>query len=147
MANAFVTIDQVTREAQRIAHEKLSYLGTINRQYDDSFAKAGAKIGASLRIREPNQYTRRAGSRVMDVQDQAESAVTVTVATQDGVDMRFNSAELALTIDDFSKRYIEPAVSVLVSSIEGDVLQANTKLCPNLVGAAGTVPGASGDIS
>jgi hypothetical protein len=125
----------------------LSYLGTINRQYDDSFAKTGAKVGASLRIREPNQYVRRTGSRVMDVQEQDESAVTVTVATQDGVDMRFNSAELALSIDDFSKRYIEPAVKVLVSGIESDVLQAQTKLVANLVGTAGAVPGASGDIS
>jgi hypothetical protein len=83
----------------------------------------------------------------MDVQDQAEAAETVTVATQDGVDMRFNSAELALNIDDFSKRYIEPAVKVLVSNVEADVLQDCTKGVANLVGAAGTVPGAGGDTS
>jgi len=147
VANSLVTIDMVTREAQRIAHEELSFIGTIDRSYDDSFAKVGGKQGSTLRVREPNQYVRRQGSRVMDVQDQAESTQTVTVATQDGVDMRFNSAELALSIDDFSKRYIEPAVKVLVSGIESDVLQGATKEVANLVGAAGTVPGASGDIS
>lgn len=147
MANSLVTIDWVTREALRVAHESLSFLGTIDRSYDDSFAKSGAKNGATIRVREPNQYVRRQGSRIMDVQDQAESSQSVTVATQDGVDMRFNSAELALSADDFSKRYIEPAVKVLVSGIESDVLQGSTKLVYNLVGAAGTVPGASGDIS
>ena len=76
----------------------------------------------------------------MNVQDQAESTQTVTVATQDGVDMRFNSAELTLSIDELSKRYIEPAVSVLVSGIEGDVLSAVTKDISNLVGTAGTPP-------
>lgn len=81
----------------------------------------------------------------MDVQDQEETAQTLTVATQDGVDMRFNSAELALSIDDFSKRYIEPAVKVLVSNIEADVLQDCTKYVGNLVGTKAVVPGASGD--
>jgi hypothetical protein len=147
MSNTLVTIDMITREALRIAHEKLTFLGTINRSYDDSYAKTGAKIGSDLRIRLPNQYTRREGSRVMDVNDQAESSTTLTVATQDGVDMRFNSAELALDIDNFSERYIEPAVAVLASGIEGDVLEACTKATYNLTGTAGTVVGASGDIS
>jgi hypothetical protein len=31
----------------------------------------------------------------MDVQDQTESTQTITLATQDGVDLRFNSAEMS----------------------------------------------------
>ncbi len=140
MANALVTIDMVTREALRIAHEKCQFIGTTDRQYDDSYAKTGAKIGASLRVRYPNQYTRTQGSRVMDVQDQNERTGSITVATQDHVDMRFNSAELALTIDEISKRYIEPAMSVLVSGIESDYIAASTKATYNVAGTAGTPP-------
>ena len=147
MSNTNLTIDMVTKEAMRIAHEKLTFLGTVNREYDDSFAKVGAKHGSTLRVRKPNQFSRRTGSRVMDVQDVEETAVTVTLATQDGVDMRFNSSELALDIDEFSKRYIEPAVSALVSGIEADCLRDATRGASNLTGAAGTVPGASGDIT
>ena len=69
MANTLSVIDMVTRESLRIAHEKLSFIGTIDRSYDPSFAKQGAKIGDTLRVRNPNQYVRRKGSRVMDVQD------------------------------------------------------------------------------
>ena len=79
MANTNLTIDMITREALRIAHEKAVYLGTIDRQYDSSFANSGAKIGSSLRIRQPNQFTRRKGSRIMDVQDVTETAITATV--------------------------------------------------------------------
>lgn len=148
MANTNLTIDMITKESLRIAHEKLAFLGTIDRSYDSSYAKSGAKIGDVLRVRLPNQFTRRTGSRVMDVQDVTSEKVDVTVATQDGVDMRFNSAELALDLDEFSKRYIEPAVSVLVSGIEGDCLATATKGVHNLVGTAGTVVGSSsGDIS
>jgi hypothetical protein len=138
MANSLLTIDMITRETLRAAHEQLSFIGTIDRQYDDSFGKTGAKIGQSLRVRKPNQYTRTQGSRVMDVQDQAEQNGTITVATQDHVDMRFNSAELTLSLDDFSRRYIEPAVKVLVSGIEGDFLAFATKATAQVAGTAGT---------
>lgn len=147
MSNTLLTIDMITKEALRIAHEKATFISTVNRQYDDSFAKTGAKIGSSLRIRKPNMYTRRQGSRVMDVQDQSEASVTATVATQDGVDMRFNSAELALSIDEFSSRYIAPAMAVLVSGIDGDAITQLTKDTYNQVGTAGTVVGTSADIS
>ena len=144
MANTLKFIDMVAREAQSIAHEKLSFIGTTDLQYDDSFGKTGAKIGSTLRVRKPNEYTRRQGSRVMDVQDQDEATQNITVATQDGVDMRFNSAELTLDTDSpydvaaFSKRYIEPAVAVLASGIESDFLAYATKATYNVAGSAGT---------
>jgi hypothetical protein len=145
MSNSFKVIDMVTREALRIAHEKLAFIGTIDRQYDDSFKQNGkGKHGATLRVRNPNQYTRRQGSRVMDVQDQNESTQTITVATQDGVDMRFNSAELIQSVnsdsafDDLSKNYIVPAISSLVSGIESDFIAFCTKATFNTVGTAGT---------
>lgn len=144
MSNTLKFIDMVAREAQSIAHEKASFIGTTDLQYDDSFGKKGAKIGSTLRVRKPNEYTRRQGSRVMDVQDQDEATQTITIATQDGVDMRFNSAELTLDTDSvsdvaaFSKRYIEPAVSVLVSGIESDYLAFATKQTYNVAGTAGT---------
>lgn len=147
MSNTLSVIDMVARESLRIAHERLTFLGTINRNYDDSYAKTGAKIGDSLRVRNPNQYVRRQGSRIMNVQDTKESTQTITASTQDGVDMKFNSAELALSIDELSRRYIEPAMSVLVSGIEGDVLTDVTKSVYNLTGTKGVTVGASGDIS
>ena len=149
MANTLVTIDMITREAQRLAQEKSQFIKTTDLQYDENYAKTGAKIGSVLRVREPNQYLRRQGSRVMDVQDQAESSLNLTLATQDGVDMRFNSAELALSIDEISKRDIEPAVNVLISGIEADYIAMATKATYNVAGAAGTamtdlaVPGAA----
>ena len=140
MSNSLVTVDMVTRATLEIAHEKATFLGTIDRSHDDSFASKPFKIGDSLRIRSPNQYVRRQGSRIMNVQDQDEATQTLTVAIQDGVDMRFNGAELALSIELFTERYIEPAVSVLISGIEGDVLVDATKKVYNLAGTAGAPP-------
>jgi hypothetical protein len=127
VANTLLTIDMITREALRLAHEKATFIRTINRQFDDSFGDAGAKIGDTLRIRYPSQYTRRTGSRVMDVQDGVQLSTALTVATQDGVDMRFNSRELALDLDEFSQLHLEPAMATLISNIDSDCIQACTK--------------------
>lgn len=145
MANAFNIPDLLAREALRVAHEKSVFIGTVDRQYDESFkSNGGWKPGDQLRVANPNMYTRTRGSRVMDVQDQAESSQTITVATQDHVDMRFNSAELALitpdSIGDFSDRYLVPAMSALISGIEGDFISYATKRVFNSVGTPGTPP-------
>lgn len=132
MANAPLTDDKITRAALVILHQKLTFLGGVNRQYDDSFAQTGAKIGDSLRIRLPNQYTVRTG-KVMDVQDVAEQKIDLTVATQKGVDTSWTSKELTMDIDDFSDRILEPAMSVLASVIEADALQTMTKDVNQLV--------------
>lgn len=149
MANTSTVLDMVARESLRIAHEKATFLSTIDRSYDDQYKTKGWKTGSALRVAMPNAYTRRQGSRVMDVQDQNELTQSITMATQDGVDMRFNSAELTLNVnspsevDAFSKRYIEPAMSSLMSGIDGDILTTATQATYNLAGTAGTVVGAS----
>lgn len=119
MSNTLLTPTQVTRKALMILHSKLNFIGSINRQYDDSFAQSGAKIGDSLKIRLPNQYTVRSGA-VMNAQDTSESSVTLQVSSQKGVDLNFTSTELTLSIDDFSERILEPAMAVLAANIEAD---------------------------
>ena len=121
MSNSILTPTAVTREALRILHQKLNFVGNINRQYDDSFAKSGAKIGDSLKIRLPNQYTVRTGA-TLQVQDTSETSTTLQIATQKGVDMNFSSSELTLSLDDFSKRVLDPACAVLAANIEADAL-------------------------
>lgn len=121
MSNTSLTMDMITSEALRVLHQKCNFVRSINRQYDDNYAKSGAKIGSQLRIRMPNQFTVRTGA-VMSVQGVTENSQTLTLATQKGVDMDFGMAELALSIDKFSERYITPAVSVLAAAIESDMI-------------------------
>ena len=121
MPNVLLTPTQVTRKALMILHQKLNFVGSINRQYDDSFAKPGAKIGDTLKIRLPNQYVVRSGAS-LSAQDTTETSVTLQVATQKGVDLNFTSADLTLSLDDFSERILEPAMSVLAAHVEADAM-------------------------
>jgi len=121
MSNTILTPTAVTREALRVLHQKLNFIGSINRQYDDQFAKDGAKIGSDLKIRMPNQYSVRTGA-ALDAQETTETSQTLTVATQKGVDLNFTSTELTLSLQDFSDRILEPAMSVLAANIEYDAM-------------------------
>ena len=140
MANSLLTPTAVTRKALAVLHQKLNFIGSINRSYDDSFAKSGAKIGDSLKIRLPNQYTVRTGA-TLSTQDTTETSTTLQVATQKGVDMTFTTAELTMSLDDFSERIIEPAMAVLAANIEADAftMALDVYNAVNNVGAAITL--------
>lgn len=121
MPNAILTPTAVTREALRILHQKLNFVGSIERQYDSSFAKEGAKIGSDLKIRLPNEYSVTDGAALV-TQDTVESSVTLQVTKQKHVGLNFTAADLTLSLDDFSKRIIEPAVTRLAAAIEADAM-------------------------
>lgn len=123
MANSLLTISQITREAIRLFTNTNALLRNVDRQYDDQFAKTGAKIGNTLRIRLPNDYTVRNG-KVASVQGTNEQQVSLTVATQQGVDMSFSSVDLALSLDDFSERILAPAVNTLAGAVATNVATA-----------------------
>lgn len=119
MANSLLTVQQITREALRVLHQKLTFIGSINRQYDSQYAKEGAKIGSDLKIRLPNQYTVTTGA-VMSAQETDEQSTTLSVSTQKHVGINFSTAELTLSLDDFSSRILDPAMAVLAASMEAD---------------------------
>ncbi len=133
MSNTILTINMITREAVRLWVNTNSFLQHIDTQYDDQFAITGAKIGQSLRIRLPNDYTVRTGP-VAQIQDTAETSTTLTLATQKGVDVSFNSAERTMSLDDYSKRILAPAVNNLVGAVAADVMSGVEGGVSNLVG-------------
>lgn len=121
MPNTILTATAVTREALRVLHQKLNFVGTITRDYDDRFAQQGAKVGDTLKIRLPNQYAVRTGP-ALAAQDTVENSVDLKVQTQKGVDLNFTTVDLTLGLDDFSERILEPAMSVLAANIEADAM-------------------------
>ena len=138
MANSLLTIDMITRKHLEVLENKSVITRNVNRQYDDSFAVTGAKIGSTLRIRLPDRALVTDGA-ALQVQDDNEQYTTLTVSSQKHIGISFSSAELALQLDDFSERVIEPRMSQLASSIDADVANAYQSI-GNTVGTPGTTP-------
>lgn len=132
MANVLLSPSEILKEAGRLFHQKAKFLNSINRQYDNRFAQEGAKKGYSIALRNRNQFTVTDGA-TMNVQDVAEESQTLTVGTQRHVAMNFTSAALTMVIDEFSARYIEPAVAALVAKVESDCLISVRKKVWNMV--------------
>ena len=138
MANSILTIDMITRKALEILENNLVITRNVNRQYDDSFAVSGAKIGSTLRIRLPDRALVTDGA-ALQVQDDAEQSTTLTVSTQKHIGVNFTTAELTLQLDDFAERVLKPRISQLASSIDADVANAY-KAIFNTVGTPGVSP-------
>lgn len=140
MPNTLLTISMITREALRVLENALTFTKFINREYDAAFARSGAKIGTILNVRKPPRYLGRTGA-TLSVEDSVESSVPVSLTTQFGVDLSFSSVEMGLSIDDFSDRFIKPAVATIANKIDYDGMSLYNTV-PNVCGTIGTVPNA-----
>ena len=138
MANNTAVIQMVTKESLMVLSEKLGFLKRINRTYDSSFAKDGAKIGDTLNIRVPGHGIVRQG-RVMNLQDLNDKTVPLQITNQFGVDLGMTSADYALSIDEIRSRYIEPRMTDLAAAIEGSVMANVIPGIPGIVGDGGAL--------
>jgi hypothetical protein len=141
MANSLLTIDMITRKSLEILENNLVLTRNVNRQYDDSFAVEGAKIGSTLRIRLPDRALVTDGA-ALQVQADNEQFTTLTVSSQKHIGVNFTSAELTMQLDDFAERVLKPRVSQLASSVDADVA-TSYKGIYNTVGSPGTTPATS----
>jgi hypothetical protein len=131
----------ITRKALEILENNLVITRTVNRQYDDSFAVQGAKIGSTLRIRLPDRALVTDGA-ALQVQDDNEQFTTLTVSSQKHIGVNFTTAELTMQLDDFAERVLKPRISQLASSIDADVANSFKSIYQS-VGTPGTTPGTS----
>ena len=141
MSNSILTIDMITRKALEILENNLVITRNVNRQYDDSFAVEGAKIGSTLRIRLPDRALVTDGA-ALQVQDDNEQYTTLSVASQKHIGVNFTSAELTMQLDDFAERVLKPRISQLASSVDADVANSYKSIY-NSVGTPGTTPATS----
>ena len=121
-----------------VLENQLGFTKGVNRKYDDKFGIEGAKIGNTVDVRKPPRYIGRTGTDLA-VEDVTETSVPVSLDTQFGVDINFTTADLLLDINDFSQRYIVPAVATVANKIDRDGL-ALYKNIANAVGTPGSTP-------
>ena len=138
MANSLLTIDMITRKSLEILENNLVISRNCNKEYDDSFAVEGAKIGSTLRIRLPDRALVTDGA-ALQVQDDNEQFTTLTVSSQKHIGINFTTAELTMQLDDFAERVLKPRISQLAASVDADVANAYKSIF-NTVGTPGTTP-------
>ncbi len=70
-----------------------------------------------------------------------ENNTTMTLATQKGIDMSFTSVDMTMSVDEFSKRYLGPAVNKLAGYVAVDVMSSSEGGVSNCVdnGSGGVI--------
>jgi hypothetical protein len=135
MANSLLTTNLITKEILSVLRQKLTFLRKINMEYKDEFAVNGAKIGDTVNIRVPTHGKVRQG-RIMDAGAMVDKTVPLTISDQTGVDLVWNSSDMALKIDDFRERYLEQRLADMASGIESLVLSRALPYAANFVANA-----------
>lgn len=141
--NTLLTPTMILREALRVLHNNLVFAKNVNRQYSNEFAVQGAKIGSVANVRLPNRYYVSSGANLAP-QNSVETTTPVTITDQSHVDVSFTTSELTLSLDDFSRRILTPAMATLAGYIDAKGLAKTAPKVFNQVGTAGTTPGTSG---
>ena len=131
----------ISRKALEILENSLVITRNVNRQYDNSFAVQGAKIGTTLRIRLPDRALVTDGA-ALQVQDDNEQFTTLSVSSQKHIGVNFTTAEMTMQLDDFADRVLKPRISQLAASIDADVANSFQSIYQS-VGTPGTTPATS----
>lgn len=131
MANNLLTISMITREAVPLFVNTNAFIKNLSRQYDKEFGKNGEKIGSQLRIRLPNDYTVTTGP-ALSVQDTSEQQTVLTMATQQHVDVSFTTADMLLSLDDFSDTILLPMMNNLAGAVASTIMLQNAEAICNI---------------
>lgn len=142
MPNSLLTPSIIAKEAL-MQLENLMVMGNnVHRQYKHEFVK----VGETISIRKPVRFYSSKGQSISGkIQDVTEESTSFTIDTQRNVAWKFNSKDLTLTIEQYSERYIKPALMTLANDVDMDLTGLYADLF-NYSGAAGVTPGTFGDI-
>lgn len=134
MAQSFVTPDMVAPAALAQLENNLVMGKLVYRDLESMYEES--KIGDTVRIRRPSQYTVGDGA-VAAVQDTQIGRTALTVDQQKHVAIRFTSAELTLDLDKFTEQCVQPAMIQLANKIDQTVYEEAYKGTYNWVGTPG----------
>ena len=145
MANQFLTIKEVARQALPRLIENLVFPNLVYKDYSDTFQKRGDEI----QIRKPakleaKEFDAAKGVEMQDIDD--SQTVTVKLDKIATVDVEISALEGALNIDNLNRQFIEPAAVALAQKINSDGL-ALYKDIPYVCGTPGTTPSKLEDIT
>lgn len=134
MSNTLITPSIIAKEGLRQLKNTIVMPRLVHTDYSKEFNK----VGSTISIRKPVKFVATSGATRSN-QDVVEGTVPIAINKQEHVSWNFSSQELTLTIDQYSDRYIKPAMIALGQKVETFLMGMYYKL-PMFVGTPGTIP-------
>jgi hypothetical protein len=134
-----LTISYITNQGLDVLENYLVFAGGVDRQYSDEFAVKSAKIGATVNVRRPPRFLGTFGP-ALNVEDTNETYIPVSLNSQFHVDVQFTTADLALSMDLFQGRVLNPMMAAVANRIDSDGLYFGYQNTALSVGTPGISP-------
>lgn len=134
MPNAIITPTIIAKEAIMQLENNLVLGNNVHREYKKEFVK----VGNSVNVRMPVDFTVTDGATRSN-QDVVEKNSTVKVDKRKHVSWKFSTQDLTLSVEEYSERYIKPAMIRLGNQVDADIA-ALYKYVYHANGTAGTTP-------
>ena len=133
MANQLLSPKIYANTGLALLTNNLVFGKLVNSEFKDEFKK----IGATVYVKRPPEFVIRSGSTASP-QDVVEGEVPVSINLQKGVDTKFSSTELTLTVDSLmADRELNAAMAQIAQQVDSDLASMALQF-PNWVGAPGT---------
>ncbi len=134
MANTLITPSIIAKEALRQLKNNL----VMGRLVHTDYTKEFNKVGSTISIRKPVQFTVSDGATRSN-QDVTEGTVSLAIDKRKHVSWKFSTSDLTLTVENYSERYIKPAMIALSQQVETSLMGLYSSV-PQWTGTAGTTP-------
>ena len=109
-----LTSDLILKEAM---WQFKNNLVACKRVFRDLESKVVNGVGNSVSVKKPYRVKSTEG-RTLGVQPLVDNTVTITINRQRNVGLKWTIQDLTLSIEDFSQRYIQPAVGEIATQVE-----------------------------
>lgn len=142
MPNTLVTPDLIAKEALMQLENNVVMANQVHREYKKEFT--GGQ-GSTVSIRKPVKfYTADGQTRVN--QDVEEKNTSITIDQRKHVSWEFSTQDLTLSIEDYSERYIKPAMITLANTVDRSLMGLYSNVW-NSTGTPGTTPSDFGAVA
>lgn len=122
MANTFLTIDMIAKEALMILRKNAVMAGLVHRDYSKEYV---AGVGDTITIRKPATFVVKdfVESTGITVQDATEEKQTVKMDKFYDVSFAVTSKDLTMNISDFSAQLLVPAMMAFRDKIDAEIIK------------------------
>lgn len=143
MSNTIITPTIIAREALMQLKNNLVMGNNVHREYRKEWD--GIKKGSTVNIRRPVLFDVTDGA-TLTKQDVQEANTSIAVDKRKHVGWAFVTQDLTLSIEEYSKRYIQPAVIALANNIDAALCGLYDDV-PNWVGTPGNTINSFADLA
>lgn len=142
MANTFLTVQQIARQALLRLQSNMVMAGLVYTDYSSDFKEQGDTV----QIRKPATFIADEFGGTINLQDVGEKYVLVKLDKIADVSVEVGSKELTLNIEDFGAQILDGATLAIAEKIDQDLCGLYADI-PYYSGTGGTTPSKLDDIS